>query len=68
MKTKILNREQLPDIITPQQVADYVGISRQRIYEFCQCGQLKSFAIGASRKIYKVDMLQWIESFSESSP
>ncbi|MHA0858224.1 helix-turn-helix domain-containing protein [Paenibacillus sp. CMAA1364] len=59
-RSKILNLDQLPDILTPQHVADYVGISRQRIYEFCQCKEIKSFTIGASRKIHKADMLIWL--------
>lgn len=62
-RSKITILAQLPDILSPQQVADFVGIARQRVYDACQSGDLKSFTIGASRKIDKQDMLDWIESF-----
>lgn len=57
--------DELPDILTPQQVATYVGISRRRVYEYCQLtgdAKLESFTIGASRKIEKESMLRWIET------
>ncbi len=61
-RIKLVHIDDLPDILSPQHVADYVGISRQRIYDLCQSGELKNFTIGASRRIYKKDMLNWIES------
>ncbi|BFH14544.1 hypothetical protein J6TS7_44490 [Paenibacillus dendritiformis] len=61
--------EDLPDILTPQQVADYLGISRKKVYELCQIkpdyGGLKSFLIGKSRKIEKMTLLLWLESLKE---
>jgi len=62
-REKLLTLDRLPDILTPQHVADYTGISRQRIYDHCQTGDLKSFTIGASRKIDKNEMLTWLEKF-----
>lgn len=59
-RSKILKLEQLPDILTPQLVADYTGVSRRRIYEFCQHGELKSFTIGTSRKIRKSSLIAWL--------
>lgn len=57
--------EDLPDILTPQQVAEYLGISRRRIYEFCLLnptdGGLPNFTVGASRKIKKTSLIDWIE-------
>lgn len=60
-REKIITLDKLPDILSPQQVADYVGIARQRVYDLCQCGALKSFSIGASRKITKSAMLHWLK-------
>lgn len=60
-RIKLLKLEDLPDILTPQHVADYMGIARQRVYEFCQCGELKSYKIGASRKIDKSEMQLLLE-------
>jgi len=62
VRVKITNIEQLPDILSPQQIADFVGIARQRVYDACQSRELRSFTIGASRKIDKRDMLEWIDS------
>jgi excisionase family DNA binding protein len=63
-REKITSLDKLPDIMSPQQVADYVGIARQRVYDFCQYGEIKSFTIGASRKIRKTDLLEWIDKVS----
>ncbi|MGG1518726.1 helix-turn-helix domain-containing protein [Paenibacillus oryzisoli] len=63
-RVKILTEDKLPDILTPQQVADYTGISRQRVYDLCQYGELKSFTIGASRKIKKSEMMEWLDRLS----
>jgi len=56
--------EDLPDIMTPQMVADFVGISRRRVYEYCRLpksqGGLPSFTIGSSRRIEKADLVDWI--------
>lgn len=65
-REKITTLDKLPDIMSPQQVADYVGIARQRVYDFCQYGEIKSFTIGASRKIRKSDLLEWIDKVSGS--
>lgn len=62
---KVKTLDSLPDILTPQQVADYAGISRKRVYEFCQLkpesGGIVSFLIGASRKIEKNEMIRWLD-------
>lgn len=65
-RQKITTLDNLPDILSPQQVADYVGVARQRVYDFCQFGEIKSFTIGASRKIRKSDMLVWLDKVSNS--
>lgn len=65
-REKITTLDKLPDILSPQQVADYVGIDRQRVYDNCQSGALKSFTIGASRKIDKPDMLVWLDAFRKA--
>lgn len=65
MRKKRVSLEDFPDTLTPQQVADYLGISRRRIYEFCQLnptdGGLLSFTVGKSRKIKKDSLIDWIE-------
>jgi excisionase family DNA binding protein len=64
-RIKITKLEELPDILTSKQVADFLGISRGRIYEYCQMnpevGGIESFTIGRSRKIEKANLIRWIE-------
>ena len=57
--------ENLPDILTAQHIADYLGISRKRVYEFFQIkpdyGGIKSFDIGYSKRARKTDFLRWLD-------
>lgn len=66
MRKKMLYLVDLPDILTPQHVADYLGISRHRVYEFCLLhpadGGIPSYTIGKSRKIDKADLMLWKEA------
>lgn len=70
MRQKILTLVELPDILTPQHVADYLGISRRRVYEYCQltpeAGGMISFLIGKSRKIEKADLIAWKENLKNA--
>lgn len=63
--------EDLKDVLTPQDIATYLGISRRRVYEYCQlapeCGGIKSYNIGASRKIDKADLLEWKDARKRDS-
>lgn len=65
-RNKILTLDELPDILSPQLFADYVGINRGRVYAYCsispEAGGIESFTIGNSRKIEKVNLLKWIEN------
>ncbi|MEK4882669.1 MULTISPECIES: helix-turn-helix domain-containing protein [Paenibacillus] len=65
-RQKILLVEDLPDVCTPQICADFLGVSRNRIYELCQLSPevngIPSYTIGGSRKIDKSDLLLWKEA------
>jgi hypothetical protein len=67
---KILVAEELPDVCTPQICADFLGVSRNRIYEYCQLSPevngIPSYTIGGSRKIDKADLLLWKEAQRKS--
>lgn len=58
--------EQLPDVLTAQHIADYLTISRRRVYELFQIvpdsGGIPNFDIGFSKRVDKQDFLNWIES------
>ncbi len=58
--------ENLPDILTAQHIADYLCISRRRVYELFQTypehGGIPCFCIGASKRVDKPDFLNWLEA------
>lgn len=60
-----MKMDQLPDILTAQNIADYLGISRRRVYELFQLspehGGIPNFDIGFSKRVRKEDFLRWIE-------
>jgi excisionase family DNA binding protein len=56
--------DQLPEILTAQHIADYLTISRRRVYELFQmtveAGGIRSFDIGNSKRVEKEDFICWI--------
>ena len=60
-----LKAEDLPDILTARHIAEYLAISRRRVYELFQLSQehggIPNFAIGASKRAEKSDFLNWVE-------
>lgn len=57
--------DELPEILTAQHIATYLGISRRRVYELFQllpkAGGIPNFEIGTSKRVEKKDFLRWIE-------
>lgn len=66
MGRKILSIDQLPDILTAQNIADYLTISRRRVYELFKLhpehGGIPNFDIGFSKRVDKKDFINWIEA------
>ncbi|MDQ0880963.1 helix-turn-helix domain-containing protein [Peribacillus sp. V2I11] len=60
-----MEKANLPSILTAQHIADYLGISRRRVYELMQmsekAGGIRSFNIGTSKRVDREDFLRWIE-------
>ena len=56
----------LPEILTAQNIADYLGISRGRVYKLFQLktefGGIPNFEIGLSKRAEKKDFLLWIDA------
>jgi len=65
MKQKTITIDALGDILTAQNIADYLTISRRRVYELCilnpKFGGIPNFDIGASKRVKKADFIRWIE-------
>lgn len=57
--------DELPEVLTAQNIADYLVISRRRVYELFQlkqtAGGIPNFDIGASKRVEKKDFIKWIE-------
>lgn len=60
---------ELPEVLTAQHIADYLGISRRRVYELFQLkreyGGIPNFDIGFSKRVEKADLVKWIEAKKE---
>ncbi len=58
--------ETLPEVLTARHIADYLGISRRRVYELFQrspkAGGIPNFEIGLSKRVDKQDFTCWIEA------
>ena len=56
----------LPEILTALHIANYLKISRRRVYELFQLkpnyGGIPNFDIGASKRVEKKDFIKWIEA------
>lgn len=57
--------DELPEIITAQHIADYLRISRRRVYELFKIhpdhGGILNFDIGFSKRVKKEDLIKWID-------
>jgi excisionase family DNA binding protein len=51
----------LPEVLTPDQAADYLQVSKETVYRFIRDGQLVASKLGRSYRIPKrsIDLLLW---------
>lgn len=58
--------ESLPEILTAQDIADYLKISRGSVYELFkakpECGGIPNIAIGISKRVEKADFIRWMQN------
>jgi excisionase family DNA binding protein len=52
---------QLPDIMTPEQAADYLQVNRETIYRYIRQGRLRASRLGRTYRIPRqgIDRLLW---------
>lgn len=64
LSLKTLPLQELPEMLTVQQTAEYLGVSRNTLYSLCQQnkenGGLPSFKTGNTRRIRKSALIDWI--------
>ena len=52
--------DMLPEMLTVKQVASYLNVSRNTVYNWTNSGELPSFKTGNTRRIRKEILLEWI--------
>lgn len=52
--------EDLPDILTPKMLADYLGIAYSKALELSRSGDLPCVKVGNHYKIPKAGFIQWL--------
>ena len=50
-----------PQLLTPEQAADWLNISRSRVFELIAEGALPSIKIGKSRRVPVEALRRWVE-------
>ncbi|WP_062322625.1 helix-turn-helix domain-containing protein [Halolactibacillus sp. JCM 19043] len=50
------------DILTSDEVANYLGVHKNTIYNLCKSGELPSFKIGNNRRIRTEKLREYIKS------
>lgn len=67
-----ITMESLSEILTAQDIASYLKISRGSVYELLklkpQHGGIPNIAIGLSKRVEKKDFIKWIEDQKKLNP
>ncbi|MGP3787190.1 DNA-binding protein [Chryseobacterium mucoviscidosis] len=63
--------EDMPDVMTAQDIANVLGISRKTVYELftlkTEHGGIPNYPIGVSKRADKVDVIAWKNKLKERS-
>ncbi|MEK3864746.1 helix-turn-helix domain-containing protein [Paenibacillus sp. FSL R5-0636] len=59
--------ETLPEICTPEEVAEYLNVARSTIYAWCASGDLPSIKMRKVIRIRKAALLEWIAEHERAS-
>ncbi|WFR60832.1 helix-turn-helix domain-containing protein [Paenibacillus amylolyticus] len=61
--------EDMPDVMTAQDIANVLKISRKTVYEFfalkTEHGGIPNYPIGSSKRADKVDVIEWKNRLKE---
>ena len=60
-----LGLDNMPDIMTVNQLTEFLQISRMTIFRALKNGTLKGFKAGKSRRFEKQEVLKWINETSK---
>jgi len=62
--TEMIN---LPQIMTVPEAADYLKLSKSKVYNLIQTGKMPHLRIGRNVRIRQADLLKWLEIKSRST-
>lgn len=69
-KDPIVHWDDLPDVLSAQNIADFLGLSRRRIYELFELhpehGGIRNFSIGKSKRVDKKDFKAWLDDLKNN--
>lgn len=54
--------DNLPEIITPKQLAEFLQVSEQTIKRALKAGKLKGFKVGRDWRIEKEEVINWLKT------
>lgn len=54
--------EELPEVLTAEDISNFLSISRRRVYEFMKQNDFPLIPLGISKRVLKSDFFKWIES------
>ena len=58
--------DNLPDVVTPKQLAEFLQVSDQTIKRVIKAGKLKAFKVGKDWRIEKEAVNQWLKENQEN--
>lgn len=62
-----LKADDLPELLKPEEVADYLGVSRNTVYRWCRSGDIESIKVRKIIRIQKSTLLHWIAEQERAS-
>lgn len=57
----------LPELMSVEQIAKYLGVSKNTAYTWCNTGELPSFKVGNTRRIRKSQFIVWLDDQEKAS-
>ncbi|WP_375105306.1 helix-turn-helix domain-containing protein [Paenibacillus sp. RS8] len=57
----------LPEFLKPDEVAAYLGVSRNTVYRWCKAGEIESVKVRKTLRIQKTTLLGWIAKQERAS-
>jgi excisionase family DNA binding protein len=57
----------MPELLKPDEVAAYLGVSRNTIYRWCKSGDIESIKVRKTLRIQKSTLIDWIAEQERAS-